>query len=81
MTQIAAADTVKADFHDVVLTNDGVRFVLSQRGNEFRVRMERPSPGSLASLETLEVRIGLVTGSHHMQVLCFRRCSILALSR
>ncbi|HYV31666.1 MAG TPA: cytochrome c3 family protein, partial [Candidatus Binatia bacterium] len=68
MTQIAAADTVQADFHDVVLTNDGVRFVLSQRGDEFRVRMERPSPGSLASLETLEVRIGLVTGSHHMQV-------------
>jgi predicted CXXCH cytochrome family protein len=70
MTQIAAADTVKADFHDVVLTNDGVRFVLSQTSDEFWVRMERPSSGPArnASTETLDVRIGLVTGSHHMQV-------------
>jgi predicted CXXCH cytochrome family protein len=70
MTQVAAADTVKADFHDVVLTNDSVRFVLSQRRDEFWVHMERPSPGPTgdASAETLDVRIGLVTGSHHMQV-------------
>src|SRR5439155_11945760 len=67
MTQITAADTVKADFHGVVLTNDEVRLVLSQRGDEFSVRMERRSP-SETSPETLEVRIGLVTGSHHMQV-------------
>src|SRR5439155_26319942 len=64
MTQITAADTVKADFHGVVLTNDEVRFVLSQRGDEFWVRMERRSPAE-TSPETLEVRIGLVTGSHH----------------
>src|SRR2546427_7193670 len=70
MTQIASADAVQADFHNVALTNDGVRFVLSQRGDEFWVHMERQSPGAPAeaSPETLEARIGLVTGSHHMQV-------------
>src|SRR5262245_55986525 len=33
LTQIAAPDTVQADFHNVTLTNDGTRFVLSQRSN------------------------------------------------
>src|SRR6185312_2012525 len=69
MTQIVAADTVQADFHNVALTNDGVRFVLSQQRDEFHVRMERnvatpDGPGA----ETADVRVGLVTGSHHMQV-------------
>ncbi len=108
MTQIAVPDTVRADFHNVVLTNDGVRFVLSQRGDEFWARMERLppvaagedprnqiapgsaeppphpslSPGGREGAqraageevhgrvppEALDVRIGLVTGSHHMQV-------------
>jgi len=70
MTQIAAADTIQADFHNVSLTNDGVRFRLSQKGNEFWVRMERmvPAAAKEVSPETLDVRIGLVTGSHHMQV-------------
>src|SRR6266508_3561559 len=30
MTQFATADSVQADFRNVALTNDGVRFVLSQ---------------------------------------------------
>src|SRR5438093_4376260 len=70
MTQIAAADTVQADFHNVALTNDSVRFVLSQKSNEFRVHMERsvPATASETSPESLDVRVGLVTGSHHMQV-------------
>ncbi|HXT38785.1 MAG TPA: multiheme c-type cytochrome [Candidatus Angelobacter sp.] len=69
MTQIAAADTVRADFHNVALTNDGVRFVLSQQRDEFHVRMERnvATPDGPAA-ETADVRVGLVTGSHHMQV-------------
>jgi predicted CXXCH cytochrome family protein len=70
MTQVADADTVQADFHNIVLTNDGVRFVLSQKSNEFRVRMEDAAPGvpGEALPKSLDVRIGLVTGSHHMQV-------------
>lgn len=70
MTQIAAADTIQADFHNVALTNDGVRFTLSQKSNEFWVRMERTvaAASGEAPPEPLDVRIGLVTGSHHMQV-------------
>jgi len=70
MTQVAAAETVQADFHNVMLTNDGVRIVLNQKSNEFWVHLERPLPAAPgeASSESLDVRAGLVTGSHHMQV-------------
>ena len=70
MTQLAAADTVQADFHNVVLTNDGTRFVLSQKSNEFWVHMERAVPAlpGETSPEPVDVRVGLATGSHHMQV-------------
>src|SRR5436190_7380088 len=70
MTQIAAPDTVQADFHNVTLTNEGVRFVLSQSSNELWVRMERSVAAAAGenSQEALDVRAGLVTGSHHMQV-------------
>ena len=70
MTQITARDTVQADFQNVVLTNGVTRFVLSQESDEYWVRMERavpPGPGELWP-EPIDVRIGLVTGSHHMQV-------------
>ncbi|PYL01067.1 MAG: hypothetical protein DME19_02965 [Verrucomicrobia bacterium] len=97
MTQIAATDTVQADFLNVTLTNDSVRFVLNQKSNELWVRMERiasaarltpslsPSEGERVAegrgtvpmnaqqpkediREALDIRVGLVTGSHHMQV-------------
>jgi predicted CXXCH cytochrome family protein len=70
MTQIAAADAIQADFNNVTLTNDGTRFVLSQKSNEFWVHMERAAPAAPgeASPEPIDVRVGLVTGSHHMQV-------------
>ena len=70
MTQIAAPDAVQANFHNVVLTNDRVRFTLSQKSNEYWVKMERmaSAPTEEAPPESMDVRIGLVTGSHHMQV-------------
>ena len=70
MTQIASADVVQADFHNVVLTNEGVRFILSQKTNELWVRMERAAPVAPgeSSPERVDVRAGLVTGSHHMHV-------------
>ena len=70
MTQIAAPDTIQADFHNVVLTNDGTRFVLNQKSNGFWVRMERAAPMAAEGTppDALDVRVGLVTGSHHMQV-------------
>lgn len=70
MTQIASGDAVQADFHNVTLTNEGIRFVLSQKSNELWVRMERAVPAvpGEAVPEPVDVRPGLVTGSHHMQV-------------
>lgn len=69
MTQLANTNSVQAHFHNVILTNDSVRFTLSQRTNEFWVRMEQiqPEPGPVPP-QAAEVQIGLITGSHHMQV-------------
>lgn len=70
MTQFASSDSVKADFNNVSLTSGATRFVLSRSGDEYWVRMERaipPEPGESAP-EPVDVRMGLVTGSHHMQV-------------
>ena len=70
MTQFARPDTVRADFHNQVLTNDGTRFLLTQKGDALNVRMEHVesarAPGE--EVAALETRVGLVTGSHHMQV-------------
>lgn len=78
MTQFATPGAVRADFHNVSLTNDNTRFVLRQTSNEFWVRMEhiKPTAGipgagentEVAASGSLDVRLGLVTGSHHMQV-------------
>ncbi len=70
MTQVAGPGTVQADFHNVVLTNETTRFTLSDAGGEYRVRMEPLSEARLEGREpeSLEVRLGLVTGSHNMQV-------------
>jgi predicted CXXCH cytochrome family protein len=70
MTQIAGTNSIQASFHDVALTNDGTRFLLTQTSNEFWVRIERTAPeaNGEASPARIDVRIGLVTGSHHMQV-------------
>lgn len=70
MTQWPTPEAVKADFNDVVLTNAGVRFTLRRRGDEFFVHMESEHPGTpdRPAPEPVEVPLGLVTGSHHMQV-------------
>jgi predicted CXXCH cytochrome family protein len=70
MTQYATPETVRANFDGVILTNDGTRFVLSRRRDELWVHMEHagPMPEGLATPEPLDIRVGLRTGSHHMQV-------------
>lgn len=70
MTQYATPETVQANFDGVVLTNDQTRFSLSRDGEELRVRMEKlPKPGASDEVPaTLDTRVSLVTGSHHMQV-------------
>ncbi|MGZ8901545.1 MAG: cytochrome c3 family protein, partial [Limisphaerales bacterium] len=66
MTQVASTNSIQADFNNVILTNDNTRFTLFQKTNEFWVRME-PITGEGVGTG-LETRIGLITGSHHMQV-------------
>ncbi len=70
MTQYATPATVQANFDGQILTNQGVRFVLSRQDEELRVRMERLNQpvNSDAPPAAFETRVGLVTGSHHMQV-------------
>jgi len=70
MTQYATPATVRANFDNQVLTNQGVRFSLSRKEHELRVRMERlePAANSDGPPAAMDTRVGLVTGSHHMQV-------------
>ena len=64
MTQLADGGAVQADFDDVTLTNESTRFLLGAKADEHWVRMERIG----STNEAVEARVGLVTGSHHMQV-------------
>lgn len=70
MTQLPVPGAVQADFNHVVLTNAGVRFVLSRKTNEFWIHMESEMPGTVdrPAPEPEDVPLGLATGSHHMQV-------------
>lgn len=69
MTQLPVREAVKADFSGVTLTNAGVRFTMLERSNQFWVRMERPLEAVPGGADpSAEFPIGLVTGSHHMQV-------------
>jgi predicted CXXCH cytochrome family protein len=69
MTQIASKSSVQASFNQVVLTNDGTRFTLSQKGDEFWARMEKIAPPDAGPApESVDVRLSMITGSHHMQV-------------
>lgn len=70
MTQYPVEGAVQADFNNVVLTNDATRFVLHRKDKEYWVRLEPEKPGTLAepTPDPEEIPIGLVSGSHHMQV-------------
>lgn len=63
MTQLATPEAVQADFNNVVLTNDKTRVTLHTKDAEYWARFERLDTNNAA-----EIRLGLVTGSHHMQV-------------
>lgn len=67
MTQLPVPDAVQADFNNVVLTNQVNRYTLSRKQEEFWVRKENSPAGGAAS-EAQDLPLGLVTGSHHMQV-------------
>ncbi len=73
MTQIMSHDTVQADFDGVELETKDEIFTLFTRGDEYWVRItdrQPPLAGEGASLTPtgIELRMGMMTGSHHMQV-------------
>lgn len=77
MTQYATPQAVKGDFNDVTLELAGDQYRLEKRGDEFWVEMPDPDWRRAAAYgprrpetsqpERVWRRIGLTTGSHHMQ--------------
>src|SRR5262249_6897809 len=79
MTQYATSETVLGSFTSQTLELAGERYRLEQRGSEYWVEMPDPEwkwaqqRGRMNHAETNAVpprvwkRIGLLTGSHHMQ--------------
>ena len=79
MTQYATPDSVRGPFNHPPLEQLDSPISLSQRGDEFWVEMDDPdwvarrraNPGRYPAFQQpprVERRIGLLTGSHHMQV-------------
>jgi len=80
MTQLAAPDTVLGQFDNVTLQTRGKMYRLERRGTEFWAELEDPEwmsksqPSNTAQISTSAAaprvwrRVGLLTGSHHMQV-------------
>ena len=67
MTQVASPESVKAPFEGII-GYQGQRYELQRRGAEYWIDMpdlERAEPGLAAP--RVSRRVGLVTGSHHMQ--------------
>ena len=80
MTQVASREAVVGNFDNVTLELLGKSYHLERSGDEFFVEMEDPDwkndqakrgSASIALASTpprLKKRVGLLTGSHHMQV-------------
>ncbi len=72
MTQIMTPDTVMAAFDGQSLTFGGERFTMHKRGDEYWTTIESLEAAKAApdgrDPEPYHVRMGMVTGSHHMQV-------------
>ena len=72
MTQIMSTDTVKAAFNGQSYDFGGERFTMHKRGDEYWATIESLEATKAApdgrDPEPFHVRMGMVTGSHHMQV-------------
>jgi predicted CXXCH cytochrome family protein len=77
MTQVASPETVLGKFNDVELEWAGARYKLSQDKEGYFVEMDDPLWLRRASAfaqrqgqppQRIKARVGLLTGSHHMQV-------------
>ena len=71
MTQLPGTNAIVADFDGVVLETAGERFTLSREGNGYWAAIDdleewRAAPPGRKP-DPVRVRLGLVTGSHHMQ--------------
>lgn len=71
MTQIMTTNTVRADFDGVIMHHQGERFELERKENEFWVTITDLEPPAGEPPAQVRYRLGLVTGSHHMQVFWF----------
>jgi len=72
MTQLVSPDTVKAAFDGQALEFQGERFTLHRRGDEYWTTIESIDAANASpdgrDPGALHRRLGMVTGSHHMQV-------------
>ena len=72
MTQIVSPESVKANFNGQSLTFEGERFTMHKRGEEYWTTIEsieaaNNNPNG-KDPNAVHIRMGMVTGSHHMQV-------------
>ena len=72
MTQLMSPKSVKAAFDGQSLIFEGERFTMQKRGEEYWTTIEsidatKNSPNE-KDPNAIDVRMGMVTGSHHMQV-------------
>ncbi len=72
MTQIMSPESVKASFNGQSLSFEGERFTMHKRNGEYWTTIEsieatKKSPNG-KDPNAIDVRMGMVTGSHHMQV-------------
>ena len=68
MTQVAGPQSVIGDFRDRLVRAYDRDFALTQRGEEFWVRMKDLDANERTSPEIVEREIVMTTGSHHMQI-------------
>ena len=70
MTQVATAETVRADFDDVVVTETaGAPMRLERRGDEFWAEFDDPGwEGPAAERPRITRRVVMITGSHHQNI-------------
>lgn len=77
MTQYATPESVQADFSSVKLEYQGEHYLLEKRGDEFwadmpnlewkRAQLARGRPVLAGEAPRVQKRLGMLTGSHHMQ--------------
>lgn len=69
MTQYATPEAVQANFNNVKLEFRGENFLLEKKDDQFWVNItDQPAPDSKQIAEPIRLPIGMITGSHHMQV-------------